>query len=122
MFDIRPDDMDSPRKLTQSALQACELLGMYQAELARILRVNCGDIGKLAHGQEVLQPDSMGWREAQKYIALFSELYRWKQGDEVAMRHWLRAECYELGGVPLLIMVDELGIDEVLQFVQRRSS
>ena len=120
MFDIRLEDMDSARKLSQSVLQACELLGLYQAELARILRCKCGDIGRLAHGQQLLQPATTSWYEAEKFIDLFSQLYRCKQGDGVAMRHWLRAENPELQGVPLLLMVDQWRIDEVLRYLKQQ--
>ena len=33
------------RSLSQSVIQVIELLGMYHAELARILGQQCGDIG-----------------------------------------------------------------------------
>jgi len=110
--------MDSPRKLTQSVLQASQLLGMYQAELARILHCQCGDIGELANARAQLQPDTRSWHEAEKFIDFFDRLYRLHDGDAVAMHHWLRAENPRLGGVPLLLMVDELRLDQVLAFLQ----
>lgn len=119
MFQIRLADMDSPRSLTQGVLQAAELLGMYQAELARILHCQCGDIGELAHARQQLQPATTRWRQAETFIRFFEALYRMQSGDAVAMHHWLRAENPQLGGVPLLLMVDELRLDDVLGFLQK---
>jgi hypothetical protein len=45
-----------PRQLTQSVLQAAQLLGMYQAELARILSVNCWENGELANAKKLRTP------------------------------------------------------------------
>lgn len=118
MFPIRLAELDSPRKLTQAVLQAAELLGMYQAELARILHCQCGDIGELANARRQLQPATSSWRQAEKFIQLFEALYRMQSGDGVAMHHWLRVENPQLGGVPLLLMVDEQQLDEVLVFLQ----
>ena len=111
--------MDSPRKLTQSVLQAAELLGMYQAELARILLINCGDIGELSNARKILQPDSESWQQARLFIHFFELLYNAKQGDAIAMCHWLRASNSELGGVPLLLMVDELCIRDVIDHLAK---
>ena len=106
--------MDSPRKLTTSVLQAAELLGMYQAELARILLIKCNDIGELANARGVLQPDSETWQQARLFIRFFELLYKAKRGDAIAMCHWLRAENPELGAPPLLLMVDQLQIQNVI--------
>lgn len=40
--------IDAPRRLSQAMLQVVDMPGLYQAELACILRRNCGDIGRLA--------------------------------------------------------------------------
>ena len=120
MFEIRLQDIHSPRNMTQSVLQVSEFLGMYQAELARILQCNCGDIGELANARKILEPDTPGWLQATRLIEFYQLLYAALQGDAIAMYHWLRAENPQLGGVPLLLMVDELRLLDVLAYIQQQ--
>jgi hypothetical protein len=47
--------VDDPRTLTQVVLQVTTMLDMLQAELARVLQVNCGDIGLLSSGRRVIE-------------------------------------------------------------------
>ena len=49
---------ETARQLTRSLMQAMGLLGMYHAELARVLHVHCADVGLLASGQHFLAPGS----------------------------------------------------------------
>ena len=39
-------------------------------------------------------------------------------GDEASMCHWLRADNTDLGGVPLLLMVDDDQLEQVLSYVE----
>jgi hypothetical protein len=55
--------VDDPRELTQAVLQITTMLDMFQAELARVLEVNCGDIGQLSCAQKLLEQDSH-WQQA----------------------------------------------------------
>lgn len=116
-------ELDNPlvgrRKLTQSVLQVTEMLGMYQAELARILGLQCGDIGELAAGKCVLEPDTCAWQQAVLFIRLYESLYRQHAGDGVAMRHWLRRDNTELKGVPLMLMVDDGHLAQVLEIANQ---
>ena len=115
VFEIQSRIVD-PRQLTQSVLQITEMLGMYQAELARILHLQCSDIGRLSSGKAVLEEDSENWQQAERFLQFYQLLYTHFDGDGVAMRNWLRRENSELGGVPLLLMVDDLKIEAVIQF------
>lgn len=49
---------DDQRQRTQGVLQVIDMLDLYQAELARIPGLQCGDIGELANVQKLLQPDT----------------------------------------------------------------
>ena len=77
---------DEPRRLTQAVLQITELLGLYQAELARVLGIKCGDIGQLSSGRQNLQPNTDAWRRATRFVRFYRLLYRYRSGDGVAMR------------------------------------
>lgn len=102
-----------PRQLTQSVLQITEMLGIYQAELARILHIQCSDIGRLSSGKSVLEEHSDSWQQAVLFLDFYQRLYTHFDGDSIAMCNWLRRENKELEGVPLLLMVDELRINDV---------
>ncbi len=117
VFEIGIETSD-PRKLTQSVLQIIDLLDMYQAELARVLRLKCGDIGELASAQRCLVTGTGHWQQALLFVRFYRLLYDRMNGDGVAMRHWLRVKNAGLGGVPLLMIVDDDRLAEVVGFLE----
>ena len=117
VFDIAPETSD-PRKLTQSVLQIIDLLDMYQAELARVLRMKCGDIGELSSARRCLETGSGHWQQALLFVRFYRLLFERMSGDGVAMRHWLRVENSGLGGVPHLMIVDDDRLAEVVSFLE----
>ena len=110
---------DDPRGLTQAVLQSIALLDLYQAELARILHLQCGDIGALASAKCCLEPGSQAWMQAQMLVRLYQALYTRENGDGVAMRHWLRVDHPELGGVPHRLIVDHDRLSAVVDYLER---
>ena len=111
--------VDDPRTLTQLVLQITSMLGMLQAELARVLRVNCGDIGQLSSGRRVIEAETLSWTQAKLFVRFYQGLYTRMNGDGVAMRHWLRIENKTLKGVPHLLIVDEGRLAELVSHVER---
>lgn len=107
----------SEKKLTQAVLQITQMLGIYHAELARILQLQCADIGELNNAKKVLIKNSVGWQQAEKYITLYEQLYDLKNGDEALINNWLRKQNNTLQAVPLYLMVDELRIDDVINIL-----
>lgn len=95
------------RKLTQSVLQVVAMLDLYQAELARILHLQCEDIGRLANGQSLLKPGSEAWELAIELVALYRLMYRRFDADGVSMRNWLRRRHPVFAQTPHLMLVDE---------------
>ena len=83
------------------------MLGMYQAELARVLGLQCADIGRMSSVQQYLVPDSTAWEKAVLFIKFYQCLFYKYNGDGALMVHSLRAEQQELKGSPLLLMVDD---------------
>ena len=112
------DDTSDPRKLTQSVLQVIALLDMYQAELARVLRMKCGDIGELASAQRSLETGTGHWQQALLFVQFYRLLYDRMNGDGVAMRHWLRVENAGLGGIPHLMIVDDDRLADVVSYLE----
>jgi len=100
--------------LTPAVLQASHMLGLYHAELARILKLQCADVGELTNAQKCLDVNSIAWQQAEKFISIFEGLYLKFQGNEALMCNWLRKRNTELKGVPLYLMVDDGLIDSCL--------
>ena len=109
---------EEPRKLTQAVLQITWMLDLYQAELARVLGIRCGDIGQLASGREHLVPATPAWTRARQFVRFYQLLFRYLAGDGVAMRHWLRIEQHGLGGIPHRLIIDEGRLDDVIGFLR----
>ena len=122
MHALSDEVFDSPARLTPAVLQAAEMLGMYRAELARVLQLQCQDIGAFAEMKKLLEADTPAWRQACLFIRLYQSLYEHFQGEEVAIYHWLRAENKSLQGVPLLLIVDENKLAQVLDFCRHAFS
>lgn len=122
MFRIDDNAVDDPRRLTQAVLQITELLGLFQAELARILYLNCGDVGQLASGRCCLEPGTVAWQQARLFVRLQQALFTLQDGDGVAMRHWLRVPHPVLGGVPHLLLVDDGRLDDMVRWFERASA
>jgi len=118
VFEIEPVP-DDPLRLTQVVLQITTMLDMYQAELARILGIKCGDIGQLSSGKQCLQPGTDAWRRALLFVHFYRLLFKQMNGDGIAMRHWLRIDNRQLEGVPHLLIVDDDRLPDVVDCLER---
>ena len=117
VFEIQAD-VHEPRELTRSVLQIVALLGLFQAELARVLHLKCGDIGELASARHCLEPGTEAWEQALLLVRFYRALYAGTGGNGVAMRHWLRVDNEALGGVPHLLIIDEDRLQEVVVYLE----
>ena len=109
---------EDPRKLTQSVIQIIDCLGMYQAELARVLTLQCGDIGQLSSARSCLVPDTVAWNQALLFVRMYQALYKRFDGDSVAMIHWLRADNIKLKQSPHLLIVDDNNLTGVVDYLE----
>jgi len=109
---------ENARRLTQSTVQIIDMLGIYRAELARILHIKCDDIGFLAEGKRNLEPETDAWYQAMLFVRMYEALFEYCKGDGVAMCHWLRSENKDLKGVPMLLIVDDDKLSKVLGFLE----
>lgn len=110
---------ENERKLSQSVIQVIELLGMYDAELARILSLQCSDIGELTSGQRCITLNSEAWFQAKLFIETYHLLYDYFDGDSVAMYHWMRADNKYLNGTPHFLIVDEGRLQIIHDYLHR---
>ena len=111
------DPFESERKISQSVIQVIEMLGMYHAELARILGQQCGDIGELTSGKICIQKDTEAWHAAVLFIKMYQQLYEYFSGDGVAMYHWMRAYNKQLDGTPHFLIVDDSQLSTVHDYL-----
>jgi hypothetical protein len=109
---------DNPRRLSQAVMQVTAMLGLYHAELARILQTDCPGIGQLASGQQCLQQGTTAWRQACLLVRCYRALYRLHAGDGTAMYHWLHVYQPALGGIPHLLLVDEQQLAAVVKWLE----
>lgn len=110
--------LEEPEGLSRAVAQVADMLGLYRAELARILCLRCEDVGRLLDDREVLRPATVSWSAAQQLVSVYRLLYRITQGDKVAIYHWLRARHAEFPHTPLIRMVDEGGVAQVCHYLR----
>lgn len=94
------------------------MLDLYQAELARVLHLKCGDIGELASARRSLVTGTESWKQALLLVQFYRLLYDRMNGDGIAMRHWLRVENTALGAVPHLMIVDDDRLMDVVSYLE----
>lgn len=108
---------ESERKISQSVIQVIELLGMYDAELARVLGQQCADVGNLTSGKSFIKKESAAWDQAVLFINMYHQLFDYFAGDGVAMYHWMRAHNKHLNGTPHFLIVDDNKLQTVYDYL-----
>ncbi len=98
--------LSSARRLSQSVVQAGEMLGLVRAEVARILGFKCESITALYDGRLVLEEGTEAWQQGALFIHFYNLLYDRFDGDGARMVHWFRADNRELGDSPFLLIID----------------
>lgn len=93
--------------MTRAVIQVADMLGLYRAEVARLLGLRCEAIGAIFEHRQPIDPDGPCWQRAQALLAFYQRLRQHFHADPVAMYHWLRAPHPQLGHSPLRQMVDE---------------
>ncbi len=113
------DPLFSPRKLSQSVVQAGDLLGLVRAEVARILGFKCESISELYSGRLLLEEGTKAWRQAGLFVRFYQLLDERMAGDEARMINWLRREHGELGRSPFYLIIDEGRLAEVVAYMEQ---
>jgi hypothetical protein len=55
---------DDPLTLSRNVVQIMDMMQLYQAEVARILGLQCADVAALAQARTHLRPRNHAWRQA----------------------------------------------------------
>ena len=114
------DPYRDERRISQSVIQVIDMLGMYHAELARILGQHCADIGQLSSGQVCIQKGTESWHRAELFIDTYHLLFDVFAADSVAMYHWMRAHNSALEGTPHFLIVDDGKLQLVHDYLAHR--
>lgn len=109
----------SPRKLSQSVVQAGEMLGLVRAEVARILGFKCESISALYDGKLLLEQGTQAWQQGELFIRFYNLLYDRFDGNGARMVHWFRADNKDLGDSPFLLIIDDGELARVEAYLSR---
>ena len=112
------DVFDNSTKLTLSVLQAAEMLSMYRAELARVLKVQCSDVGELTSVKKTLLSGGESWHLAVSFLRFYNAQYFQHDGVSIAMCHWMHTSNETLDGVLLLMIVDDGLVRQVVDYLE----
>lgn len=113
---IKP--ISSPQKLSQSVVQAGEMLGLVRAEVARILGFRCENISALYDGKLILEEGTEAWDNGVLFIRFYQALYDHMDGEEPKMIHWLRGRKRELDNSPFYLIIDEGKLKQVFDYLE----
>ncbi|HEC27286.1 MAG TPA: hypothetical protein ENI67_07750 [Gammaproteobacteria bacterium] len=98
---------------------AVDALGMYRAELARILCLKCYDVSDSMQLELLLGEDPEITYRAKRFVYLYALLDKQLSGDTANMAHWIRRENVFLGTTPLLAMVDQGRLEDVIAIISK---
>ncbi|MDH5799911.1 MAG: hypothetical protein OEZ68_03810 [Gammaproteobacteria bacterium] len=100
-------------------LLACDHLDLYRAELARILGLQCPQVSDEASLDQILAQNSNAAYRAERFLLFFEALLETFPQDNVRQINWMRRQHAALGNTPLLALVDEGRLEELIELLQR---
>jgi hypothetical protein len=100
--------------LIASINYATDNLGLYRAELARILCLKCGDVSDSIHLESLLCKNREVQIRAERFVLFHQLLSNCFEDNSVAMLHWFRKENNLLGTSPFLAVVDDGRLEDVI--------
>lgn len=104
--------------LIASVNHATDTLGLYRAELARILGLNCADVSDSQNLELLFESNTAVRSRAELFIRFFLLLEMLFPDDTVLMVNWIRKDNVDLGTTPFLAMVDFGKLSDVVDVLQ----
>lgn len=98
---------------------ACDTLGLYRAELARILGLNCADVSDSRYLESLLESNTAVRNRAESFSHFYQLLETAFNNDTVQMINWFRRDNAGLGTTPFLAMIDHGKLDDVMDVLQQ---
>jgi hypothetical protein len=102
--------------LTKATLRAAALLGLKDAELARIIGVSAATLSRL-HRDRTIDPVTKEGELALLFVRLVRSLDAVLSGNEAATRAWFDAHNHALRGVPRELVTTTVGLVHVLEYL-----
>ena len=97
---------------------ASDSLGLYRAELARILGLKCAEVSDANMLRKLLIQDHEVRRRAERFVGFYRLLEQTFGYDDVARVHWFHRQHDALGTTPLLAIVDDGRVDDVIRALE----
>jgi hypothetical protein len=103
--------------LTSAVLNAADLLGIAQSELADIFGLSAATVSRMGAGTYLLQPARKEWQLGALFVRLFRSLDSITGGRDELSRAWLRAHNRALVGTPAALLRDVESFVRVVQYL-----
>lgn len=103
--------------LRKALLRAADIMGLSQADLARILGLSQPTVSRLRSGRYQLDEQRKEWELAILLIRLYRGLDALMASDETALRAWIHNPNAELGARPGERIASVTGLVDVLDYV-----
>lgn len=99
---------------------AMEQLGLYRAELARILGLHCDDVSDAVQLELLLDTSQVIHHQAERFIRMFrlAELFCSKENHPIT--NWFRQPMDELGTSPFYAMVDQGRLEDLVALLNSK--
>ena len=113
----RKSASDPGQTLARAATRAANLLGLSQADLARILGVSPATVSRMAAGRYALQPGQKAWELAALFVRMFRSLDALVGANDAQARAWLTSPNRALGGEPRSLLAQTEGLVRVVHYL-----
>lgn len=107
---------DAATTLCKATLRAADWLDLSPAQLGGIIGVDRSTISRWSKKQ-ALNPQSKSGQLALGFLRVYRALFALNGGDRDNMRHWLNSDNLHLHDKPIDLMMDPLGLAEVVGYL-----
>lgn len=103
--------------LTKAMLRAADLLGLKDAELARVIGASPANVAGYRSGVVEIDPASKAGARALLLVRLFRALHALVGGDGEKRKAWIHSTNDALGGVPATLILKPEGLSSALAYL-----
>lgn len=108
---------DQSQVLTKAVLNAAEILGLKQTNLALILGISTASASRMHAGAYQLEPTTKEWELATLLVRLYRSLDAIMAGDETALRAWMKHYNTDLHDAPAALITRVPGLARTVEYV-----
>ncbi len=114
------DAANKGRVLTNALIKAADWLGVTAASLSEIVGLSKPTVSRMKSGTYAISPESKAYELSAYFVRVYRSLFAIVSGDQVTARNWLINYNTALRGVPLELMKNIRGINEVSAYLDAR--